>query len=342
MVRVRRRCSIFAVAVTGGLAALGAAPSLTSAVTITPEHRWSLGDFGYKQRYYELPTRQGYLQRVFHVRLPRDARQGYGTWYLLDLRFTVTLSTPRKPGIAWITATTRGDAATQTRMRVPRRGNGAVTHVATWNLFGGYAVWKTKAHRVAVVSRNYLPNGAVRGGGLAIPIELARYYGVGIRSVRISNRSSIVATGTGPPQLHARADPPSNQVQVGRRFRLPIELSNTGIGTFDASVDLRSADQAFVDVRPRKLRLQRIAQSPVHDEFTVRPARVGLHSLVLYAHVSNGDIVGSRVTIRVHDPTGDSPTPFRRLILIVVFIPALCALAVNFALGRRRAKRVSG
>jgi hypothetical protein len=303
----------------------------------SPVRRWSLKDLGYERPYYTVYSRGGpQRERVIRFRFPPGATQGRPIWYLLDLRFTLKLSSPPQSGVAWVTATTRGDAATQTRFKVRVDRRGARTHVSTWDrLERGYRDWVTRSRRITVTSMNYLPDRGVRGGPGTIHIALQRYYGVAVDSMRLSSRSAIVAARRGPPQLVAHALKPTGVVHVGETFRLPIELVNKGVGKLDASVTLKPTDASFGNVQPAKLKVRRVGERAVKASFKVRALREGDRTLILAAETPPGDVTGARITLRLHGDEGQSGI-LRNAILAVVFIPAIVVLVVDHLWRRSR------
>jgi hypothetical protein len=302
--------------------------------------KWSLIDLGYKRPYYTVYSKGGINRELaFRFHLPPGATQGRSMWYLLDLRFTLTLRDSARSGVAWVTASTRGDAASQTRFKVGIDRRGARTQVLTWDrLERGYREWVTRSHRIPVRSINYLPDRGVRGGVGKLHIYLARYYGVPVSSMRVSNRSAILAVRRGPPELTLKALSPKGKVTVGESFRLPFALVNRGVGRLDASVTLRSAVTSFGDIHPAEVNIQKVGPEPVEASFKVRALRPGRRKLILAAKTPPGDVTGAKITLLVH-PRSEGLVGFlKKAILAVVFIPSIVVLVVDHLARRRMGK----
>jgi hypothetical protein len=187
-----------------------------------------------------------------------------------------------------------------------------------------------------VRSINYLPDRGVRAGAGALHIDLQRYYGVTVYSMRVSNRSAIVAARRGPPKLDIEALRPEGKVTVGEAFRLPFKVVNRGVGRLDASVTLKPADASFGDLHPAKHKFKDVGPEPVKASFNVRALREGRPTLILAAETPPGDVTGARITLRVHSRKEGSVGVLKHAILAVVFIPAIIVLLVD-ALARKRA-----
>jgi hypothetical protein len=157
-------------------------------------------------------------------RLPADAAQGHGRWYVIRLRFALTLAADSRPGLVYVSAATNGRTAAQVKARA-RQGEIEWSSVG---LIDGRVEGRARGRRIDVDFRNYLQIAGVRPGVNVLTVTLERVGPIRVERLHVFADSGIERTQVAPAEIELRLGLPRGEVRVGDEFELGYRLRNAG------------------------------------------------------------------------------------------------------------------
>lgn len=244
---------------------------------------WSLPALGSSGSGLQSGLQDSVEERRAEFRLPKGARQGPRTWYLMRLRFKITFDKAGGPGFAFISGLTNGRAAAQVElMREPNHNR---IRVRTLNYIRGGAQRWVSRRSVEVGLTNYLQYSGVRAGLNTFAVKVEQTPGVKIESFSVLLDSGIIVTRTGPAALAVSLERHRFSITVGDEFDVRYTVRNDG--------DRPALNIEVTPEHPRALELigeadyeRRILRGTMSDSFRFRARAPGIYRAALF--VSSG------------------------------------------------------
>lgn len=316
-------------AVCAGVAATP--PARACCVTINQNGSWTLARLGFEAR--DLSFRAGQTRITLPYQLPRGAKQGPHTWYVLRLRFEIIFAEGRRAGRVWISGVTNHYAGVLVEF-----SRGAGQRSVTWNSFDLLRGWNegtATSHRTVLDSRNYLPYRGVRPGRNTFTVTVRRAGALRVKRLRVFADSGIEVSRRSPARLALEPVLPRGPIRAGQTFEVGYRLANRGDRPARGVVIGVSAQQAGGPriIGPRTQRLGSV-EGRTSGTFRLTARQGGRYRLLLAAdsHASHRRRVIEVVIASAPGPSKGIPT-LARVVLAGVLVGTGTVLVVQ---GRQR------
>lgn len=287
---------LFAVAGLVGLALAPAGPSRAD----NPKH-FRLSDFGYETSTF---TGDG-THTVASVTLPKGARQGPDSWFVIRLHFRMVLGSIGS-GPAYFSAATNGRTAIQMKLTGDGKAKAGYSMVG---LVDGQQHGELREAESELRLANYLQDQGIAGNApVEVSVTMESGPSLDIRSVTVFADSMIEETQYGPYPVSVRV--PLDEVgdiRAGQSFALPVEVGVTRPNTTAHSVGVSVTPQGAIEiVGPQSVRIGDLSDK-YETAFRMRAKRPGDYRVTVAASSDYND--PSRV-IGVHvGPARDKRSP---------------------------------
>jgi hypothetical protein len=226
--------------------------------------------------------------------LPTPTQEGLSRWYLGRLAMTVRFS--GAPGLAYISAATRGRTFAQVKLRAHRRR----VSIETLDLVRGVTRRVEPQDAPAHVSlTNYLQRKGVRAGRNTLTIEVEQYGGRPVSEVRVLRQTGIDWTRRTPYPLKLTARPagpahPRTGDLVAIAFRITDAWRGRALHGVSVNVDFDR--RAFTLLGGSAQKSYGVLSGTQHGVFRLRALRSGASRVALFA---TSDRNRPGVTVRV-------------------------------------------
>lgn len=212
--------------------------------------QFRLSDFGYQTSTY---TGDG-THTVASITLPKGARQGPDSWFVIRLHFRIVLGSTGS-GPAYFSAATNGRTAIQMKLTGSDKAGANYSMVG---LVDGRQHGELREAESELRLANYLQDQGVTGETpVEVSVTMESGPSLGIQSVTVFADSMIEKTQYGPYPLAVRV--PLGEVgdiQAGQSFTLPVEVEITRPNTRVHSVAVSVTPEGALEViGPRSVRL---------------------------------------------------------------------------------------
>lgn len=208
---------------------------------------WSLARLG--QEDFAFPMQSGKRQAgvVARYLLPNGASQGPDNWFLIRLRFRLTLASDTGTGRVYVSAATGRPAdprtSAQIRFDVLRSGADLQVRSDSLGLVTGNVVKTSTAFSQDVSFSNYIPYAGVRPGVNALRVQLEQYGAARVAALTIFKESGIEYSRAAPQNLKLVPSLSTRRVSVGETVRVNVRIVNGG--------ERRSQDGKVMVLYPR-------------------------------------------------------------------------------------------
>jgi hypothetical protein len=265
--------------------------------------RWSIARMGAGA--IELPVDREVARRAVEFRLPRGARQGPRTWYLIRLRLAVELAPSTGRGTVLVSGSTNGRAAAQVEIE-PRLGRGS--RVWTWwstvDLLKGFTARTVKSRRVVVNYLNYLQDRGVRRGLNRLTFQIEQYGKVRLSRAVVLPASGLEVSRLSPAQLDLDPIPPASGQVSGDVFPVGYRVRNSGDRVARrVAVEIESYSDDLAVEGPRRIPLGAVGGQRAGD-FRVRASRPGKYQLGMRVSADNANQPVAPITVSVGASAG--------------------------------------
>jgi hypothetical protein len=264
---------------------------------------WTLRRLGYGD--LDLPVDAEKTTASASFRLPADARQGPGRWYVMHVHFRVTFAEDSADGFVVLSANTNGWASYQVQFS-PTLENGALTIPwSTVDLIGGRQRHVAKTPEIEFRSANYMQYRAIRPGVSTWNFQLEQFGRARVAAVRIFDDSGIELTRIGYGRMGLRFTVVPAITRAGRNFVVRYELRHTsGRVLRKVSLAPELVDCEGVQLLgPRVVRFARVAKA-VSGAFRFRAVAPGPCRIFFWAHSnSHNPAKEVHVVVRSARPT---------------------------------------
>jgi hypothetical protein len=221
------------------LAALCAAIATGGPVAIDSYGFWSFARLGFGAPVLHEDPQTGESHATLHYRLPADARQGPGHWYLIRLHFRVDVSPHALPGEFNVAAETQGLTCASIIFEVTRRNGRLVVSSDALGLVNGVERVHSTSLERTIDFWNYVGYRGVAPGENTLTLDLTANAIPMVRRVVFLPGSGIALSRLGPPRVSLDAHFRERTVRVGDLFHLDVTLRHTsGIAVPDATVEV--------------------------------------------------------------------------------------------------------
>jgi hypothetical protein len=185
---------------------------------------WTLERLGYGDIVFGVDDRTATGRRELTYRLPPDAAQGQGTWYLIRYHFRVSVSPDALPGSFAVSADTNGRTCASVVFDFRRTPEGPRLTSDSLGLVAGHEVETSSALTQEIDFRNYLQYRGVRPGRNVLTFRITANALPLVRSVRVFADTGIEVTPLGPPRVQANLEAPASTIPAGRKFTVRFRL----------------------------------------------------------------------------------------------------------------------
>ena len=241
--------------------------------------QFRLSDFGYETSTY---TGDG-THTVASVTLPKGARQGPDSWFVIRLHFRILLGSIGS-GPAYFSAATNGRAAIQMKLT---GGGKAKTNYAMVGLVDGRQHGELREAESELRLANYLQDQGVTGDApVEVSVTMESGPSLDIRSVTVFADSMIEESQYGPYPLSVQV--PLDEVgdiRAGQSFALPVEVGVTRPNTTAHSVGVSVTPEpegAMEIIGPRSVRIGDLSDK-YETAFRMRAKRPGDYRVTVAA-----------------------------------------------------------
>lgn len=156
-------------------------------VTVDRVGRWTLPQLG--SGGFDVPLHRALAGVTIRYRLPPDAKQGDGLWYLIRLHFAIRFKRGAGAGNAWLSAVTNDYAGVQ--VKFTRAGGSQRVAWNSLDLIRGWVDRTTASRRVEANLDNYLPYRGVRPGRNTFTVALRRAGALEVDRLRVFADSGL-------------------------------------------------------------------------------------------------------------------------------------------------------
>jgi hypothetical protein len=320
-------------------------PSAAAVVIDAPGH-WSLERLGYGKGAQDV-TRQdtSYPEtvrarhRVFRYSLRRDAAQGGESWYTMRLHYRIRFARGAGPGTAYVIGQTNGLESVLIEYEIKRSGAARRIEWRTDDWVNGDRHGKIRSGRMRTA--NFLQIHGVRPGDNFLTVKVEEYGRARVEEMRVFPDSGIHVGSRSPARLKLTVAAQDRPVHVGDKIELRLALDNTGgyparqveVGAF---TDGRVATATDGSV----LRFKRVDRR-VTGTLALRATKPGVGKVGVRAAGVTNESREAVATISVYRSVGASrwENVARKLLLLIVFVPALVVLLAPWRLIRAAGTR---
>jgi hypothetical protein len=280
------------------------------------------------------PTKRPAAERDFAFRLPRGAKQGSDTWYLIRLHFRLSVMPASGSGRLYVVASTDGRPCALVRFDVRRTASGLRVRSSELGLVRGARRASGRSLVRETRFENFLQFAGVRGGRNVLTLKIEQYDGARMRSLRFFADSGIVVSHRGPAALALEPLLRSRTVEAGRTFKLDFRLRNTGERPAEGAT-VRVLAAPGLAIRGARSRTVGAVGPKTYagGTFELEPQRAGRFAITLVA----SSVFGSpraRLEVQAAPARGGS---HRALVAAAAGAALLVAAAGVLVLRRRRA-----
>jgi hypothetical protein len=193
---------------------------------------WTLKKLGFNS--ISFPVSPHVQRKTISIgfRLPKTARQGPRTWYLIHLHFRIEFSTRSGSGRAYVDASTGAAndtrASAQIRFDVVRDGTKLTIASDSLGLVAGHVVKRSSSRQRTIVFDNYIPYAGIKPGLNVLGLELEQYGSVRVERLEFFPDTGIRYSPLSPARISLGVRVESQRVDVGKPFKLEAQVRNTG------------------------------------------------------------------------------------------------------------------
>lgn len=316
-----------------GLALLVAQPAAGGgSATIDSFGIWTLRGLGYGDLVLEPDPETARAERTIYYRLPRDAAQGPGHWYVLHLHYVVELRPDATPGIINVAAATNGRFTISTIFTARKRGGRLVVTSDDLGWVEGHVRRTSTSLSQEIKFSNFLAYAGVRPGRNALTFQVTANAIPLVRSVRILRDTAIEVSPHGPADVRL-ALTVDRSIRAGDTFAVNFRLRRVRGRLVDWATIQAHYPRGALRLKGNAVRRVRWGSSrPLNGTFTFEALRPGRFPLELVARAGPGS-PSARTSVHVgHQRDG---FPYWAL-AIPVLSGAAFALAWKHLLGRNR------
>lgn len=261
---------------------------------------WTLHRLGYGD--VDLPVDAAKTTASARFRLPANARQGRGHWYLMHVHFRITFADDSGEGFVVLSANTNGWASYQVQFSPGLKNGALMIPWSTVDLVDGRQRHVAKTRQIEFRSANYMQYRGIRPGRSTWNFQLEQFGQARVAAVRIFDDSGIELTRLGYGRMGLRFTVVPATIRAGRNFAVRYELRHTS-GRVLRKVSLAPELVDCNGVRlvgPRAVRFARVAKA-VSGAFRFRALTPGRCRIFLWAH-SNSHNPAKEVVVRPASP----------------------------------------
>jgi hypothetical protein len=222
-------------------------------------------------------------QLLVHFRVPRGARQGRGSWYLVRLHFAVDFRPNAAPGTLEIFGRVNGETVASIVFDVENiNGITLVTSDSVGLVTGHVRASGAALHREQLFE-NYLGYHDLAPGTNTLALGLSQDAFPLLEAVRIYADSGLELTRYPPASPRLSLHVAERTIRVGQPFHLVFEIHNDSGGRIPrATVSLARRGGFTITRRVAVLHWDPATRS-LHGAFELRPLRAGRLPLVVDA-----------------------------------------------------------
>ncbi len=226
---------------------------------------------------------------VASVTLPKGARQGPDSWFVIRLHFRILLGSIG-PGPAYLSAATNGRTAIQMKLT---GGGGTKANYSMVGLVDGRQHGELREAESELRLANYLQDQGVTGDApVEVSVTMESGPSLDIRSVTVFADSLIEETQYGPYPLSVQVPlDEAGGIRAGQSFALPVEVGVTRPNTTAHSVGVSITPEpegALEVVGPQSVQIGDISDE-YEMAFRMRAKRPGDHRVTVSASSDYND-----------------------------------------------------
>jgi hypothetical protein len=214
------------VAFLAGVAPLLPGVLAGQALLIDAPGMWSLERLGYGE--LRLTVQRSVESTSVQYRLPDNAMQGVGRWYLAHLDAEVAVSPDTGDGFAILGGATNGRAALMATIEVSHENGQPVVSWEALDEEHGARYQRSDSLTFQIHQIMYLQNAGVQPGLNTMSFSIQQFRGVRVTSVRILPTSGIEVSDLAPPRASLQLETIQVQAAVGEAFTMRYTVTNTG------------------------------------------------------------------------------------------------------------------
>lgn len=240
---------------------------------------WSTADLGYERRFALTPGDDGSDSVGLRFRFPRGAAQGPQDWYILHLRFAITLKARQAQGSVVVDGSINSYAAAMVQFDTAWHGQPSRTRILHTSLLGGDHASTTSGRRIEVRYANYLQRSSVQDGEAVLRFGVREFAGADVEHVEILS-AALERTPDPPAEIDLDVVAPEHPVRVGEKFVVRYTLTNIGgRPARRVGVKVSAAKGLEVNGPARRTYGTILPETPIKGRFEVTARRNGTYDL---------------------------------------------------------------
>jgi hypothetical protein len=165
--------------------------------------------------------------REFEFRLPPNAKQGGGEWYLVRLHYELVIAKDSGPGTIYLWASTNGRGAASIEIEVQRRNGEIRVKGNDLGMVTGSRRWTQRGLVRESTFENYLQYSGVKGGKNTLSFAFIVLGKARFERWRIFEDSGVVRAHSGPAKIELTPFITDRDIVPGERFSIRYEIRNT-------------------------------------------------------------------------------------------------------------------
>jgi hypothetical protein len=240
---------------------------------------WSTADLGYQRRFGLTPGDDGSDSVGLKLGFSRGAAQGPQDWYILHLRFAITLKARQAQGSVVVDGSINSYPAAMVQFDTAWHGHPARTRILHTSLLGGDHASTTSERRIEIRYANYLQRSSVQEGEAVLRFGVREFAGADVEHVEILS-AALERTPDQPAEIDLDVVAPADPVRVGEKFVVRYTVKNIG-GRAARRVGVKvSAAKGLEITEPAHRTYGTILpKTPIRGRFEVTARRNGIHEL---------------------------------------------------------------
>ncbi len=243
----------------------------------------------------------GTVLNTVNFQLPDDARQGIGSWYIVNLVLKADLD-PSASSHArnYVSVDTNGRTAAQIKLIDDVVAGRAGTRWSTYEMFTGWASGVVFGDSIILHFRNYLQIQGVRPGTNNFTLRLEQPVGAVVSSVQLLPGSGVYRGELGPSNLAVDASASVTRLHVGEMLSLQYRVTNGGFPARNVGVVAASSEPGLPATEPASRFLPWVSRD---DEGPISFVALapGRYTVIVEARSDTGGSADA-VEVRVDDP----------------------------------------